>query len=169
MLGNNFLHNTGQMAKELKRIPIDANSFLANGTKYIIHPSLSVERYRHFQRLQVIGGFGSDYQTLYRAVSGAYDLLNKGKFADAAVKLNGLLEGIGRETSGQEDPFLLLCTLFVAKQGADLERWSEAEAQDCISDWKDEGYDVADFFKLALRLVRDLHNALAQDSRNISE
>ncbi len=153
----------------LKRIAPDANSFEANGVKYVIHPSLGVERHRHFEKLQVVAGFGADYQTLIQRVRKAYDQINAMKVADCAVTLNGVLEGMTRPISGQQHPLLLICTLFIAREGDDLTKWSEAEAAEQINDWKEAGYDVADFFRLAFVLVRRFSSASVGDSLSISE
>lgn len=152
----------------LKRIAPDANSFEANGFKYVIHPSLSVERYRQFERLQVIAGFGADYQTLYTSVAAAYDLINKMKVADCAVKLNGVLEGLRRPINSQPHPLLLLCTVFISREGEDITRWDEAEATEKIADWGAAGYDVADFFRLASHSSRLFLQNLGSDFQTSS-
>lgn len=154
---------------ELKRLDPTANAFQANGHKYLVHGSLSIARYREFERLQVVAGFGADYQTLYQRVSKAYGEINQMKAADAAVTLNGVLEGLNRPLSGQEPPMLMLCSLFIAREDEDLSRWAEAEAIEKIRDWEAEGYDTGDFFNLALRSVRLFHNAYAAPSPNTSE
>ena len=91
------------------------------------------------------------------------------KVADAAVTLNGILEGLARPINGQQHPMLLLCSLFVSKPGEDLAAWNEAEATEKIKDWESSGMNVQDFFTLALRLVRQFHNALQDPSLNTSE
>lgn len=153
----------------LKRLDPNANSFHANGHKYLIHGSLSIARYREFERLQVIAGFGADYQTLYQRVSKAYGEINQMKAADAAVTLNSVLEGLNRPLSGQEPPMLMLCSLFIAREEEELSRWTESEAIEKIRDWELEGYDTGDFFNLALRSVRLFHNAYAAPSLSFSE
>ena len=149
----------GDIRQTQKRIEPDANSFEAGGIKYIIHPTLTLARYKKFQELQVIAGFGADYSTLYSDVKKAYLLHNQGKFADVAVLLNKILE----------DALMLICTLFIAPSGADLSKWSEAEAAEQIRAWEAEGYLAEDFFALALRLVRHFRQNLAGDSQNGTE
>lgn len=141
-------------AVQLKQIPPGANSFEANGKKYLIHNSLSVARFRKLHELQVIAGFGADYQTLYQTLKDVYNLLEEPKLASASVKINGVLEGIARELNKQYHPLLLICTLFMCPEGSDITRWNEAEAGECIEDWNTEGYDIQGFFTEGLRFLR---------------
>jgi hypothetical protein len=153
----------------LKNIAPDANSFEANGHKYIIHPSLGIERFRHFERLQVIAGFGADYATLYKRVAGAYDQINKMRVGDASVQMNAILEGSKRPIEGRQHPLLLICTLFIAREGDDLTAWNEAEATERINDWAEAGYDVGDFFALVSKQARQFLQVFAPDSQNTLE
>lgn len=159
----------GDIRQTQKRIHPDANSLDAGGVKYIIHPTLTLARYKKFQELQVIAGFGADYSTLYSDVKKAYLLHNQGKFADVAVLLNKILEATARPINAQEDALMLICTLFIAPSGADLSKWSEAEAAEQIRAWEAEGYLAEDFFALALRLVRHFRQNLAGDSQSGTE
>jgi hypothetical protein len=138
---------------ELKRLDIASNSFEANGRKYLIHPSVTIERFKYFEKLQVSIGFNADYTTLATGIRKAYDDLQKFKGADASVTLYNLMEGIEKKRNDREHEVLLLCSLFVCREGENLAEWNETEAVEKIADWK-AGYDVADFFDLAWRLVR---------------
>lgn len=153
-----------EQVTELKRIPPDANSFTSGGRKIIVHNSLGIERYRHFQRLQVVAGFGADYQTLYQTLQKAYGLLNAVKVADAAVAINGALEGVNRRINGQTDPLLLICTLFMVPEGENLAHWDESRAAETINDWLEDGYDIRDFFQWAFRLVKQFASDLQSGS-----
>lgn len=157
------------MATELKRLALDANSFLAMGKKYIVHPTIGIERYKKMEELQVIASFGADFKTLYAAANKAYGQLNAMKVGDAAVTLNGILEGLSRTLSGQETPLLLICTLFISEENEDLSSWDEAKAGEKIKDWTTDGYDAADFFKLAFDLLKQYHSNFQQDFLNTLE
>lgn len=152
----------------LKQLDIETNAFDAGGVKFIVHPSLPIGPYRHYQRLQVVIGFGGDYAAIYKGVEKAYSQINTMKVADAAVTLNGLLEGVGRKKQNLPDPFLLMCSLFIRREGANLAEWSEAEAAEDIALWEQEGIDVAAFFLSAKRLATGFANGLQADSPNTS-
>ena len=155
----------GDITQTHKKIELDANSFEAGGKKYVIHPSLTLARYKKFQELQVIAGLGLDFTTLYAEVKKAYVLQNSNKFADVAVILSRIIEGAARQINKQEDALMLICTLFIAPEGADLSKWNEAEASEHIKDWESEGFLVVDFFHLALRLVKQFRQSLLPDSQ----
>ena len=159
-----MLEQNIQPVTELKQIDPEANSFYAGGVKFIIHPSLSVGVYRQYQEMQVLIGFNADYDTMYTAIMKAYADLNSSKFADAAVKLNGVLEGVARKKSKQPDPVLLMCSMFIRREGADLSQWSEAGATEDIDLWTKEGIDIQSFFFSARHLAARFNSGFYKDS-----
>jgi hypothetical protein len=137
----------------LKKVDTTANSFEANGKKYLIHGSLSVKRFEEFEKLQVQVGFGADFQSLYSTLEKAYANMNQMKVMDAGVLIHNTLQGVSRKTDGRSHPVMLLCTLFIAREGENLAEWTETDAVEKIDDWKKEGIDVSFFFSLANSLV----------------
>lgn len=154
------------MITELKTFNPEANSFMANGKKYLIHGSLSTFRYKYYEIYQAQMAWGVDFQKQYKDIGAAYDLLNKSKPADAAVHLNNMREGIARHLEKREHPAMMLCTLFISREGEDLSTWNETEAMEKVADWNTEGYEMVGFFKYALRLVEGLDSALEALSAN---
>lgn len=88
----------------LKALTPETNAFEAGGIKFVVHPSLAIGPYRHFQRLQLMVGYGGDYAHIYKGLEKAYTQLNTMKVADAAVTLNGLLEGVARKKTAIARP-----------------------------------------------------------------
>ena len=116
------------MIKELKTIDQSANGFTANGKRYLVHNDLSVERWKVMERLQIEVGFGADFDTLYKTINEAYDLLNKSRPADASVKLHGVLSGVARVLNAREHPMLVITTLFLNREtGEDSHRAIRAD------------------------------------------
>jgi len=132
--------------------PISTNSFTANGTKYLIHGSLTVRRYEVFDRLQVEMSQNVSLSGFRMEMERAYECLNKSKVADAAVVIRNALEGVARIEQGQPHPVLLLSSLFICKEGENLEDWNETEQLEKIDDWKRGGLEMAFFFKLLRHL-----------------
>lgn len=132
-------------------VDVSANSFEGrSGRKYIVYPSLSTERYRVFESLQLemeygvtLSGFKTELETIYR-------LLNELKFADAAVMVNNAINGASRIESGGPHPLLMICALFICPADEDQGRWNEAEAAEKVGDWAN--IDVAFFLSCAKRL-----------------
>jgi hypothetical protein len=152
-----------------KRIQLTDNSFEAGGVKYIIHSSLNIERYRHLDELQVRAAYGTDYAGLFRGFLKWVELKNASKPFDADTHLRNVFEGVLRKQNKQNDPLLLICTLFCDPEGADRTAWSEEQANETIEAWSREGYPVEDFFKLGLEFVRRYQVAFQPDFLNTSE
>ena len=147
---------------QVARLDIRANSFTANGNKYLILGSIPVGRFEKFEALQAQLAWGVDFEPLHKNLRRLWDLNNKLKFAEASVLLNNILEGLARPLDGREHPVLLLCSLFLVRDGEDLSGWNETFAQEKIEDWKAEAISVEDFFALAFNSVKGLsHSYLA--------
>lgn len=147
---------------------LNTNAFKsASGKEYIVYPSLTARRFEVFERLQVEMEHATTLSAFRGEVAGAYELLNKSKFADAAVKINNLLNGAARIENGQPHPLLLICSLFICPAEENQAEWSEAEATEKIKDWA--GVDIAFFLASAKRLLSRFITDYATDSLNISE
>lgn len=145
----------------LKPLPRDgdsfANSFVANGTKYLIHPTLSIGRYEMYEELEIIFGNGASHKEIFEELTAVFELVDKMKFAQAAIRINNMITAVSRSLHMRTTPMLLLCSLFIAKEGEDLSRWNEAEALEKIADWRADGYRIDDFFEFAFSCVTGLH------------
>jgi len=96
---------------------IDFNKpFVANGKKYVKQTSLTVDEFKEYELLQAHVGFGMDFGSVFNRIKDVYELVNKTKFADAAVKLHNLMTGIADKVEKREHPALLICTLFLHEQ-----------------------------------------------------
>ena len=101
---------------EIQKLDITANSFEANGNKYLIHSSLTVKRFEVFERLQIEVSFGVDFDSLKNSIAKIYDCLQTFKGADASVIARNALEGIARIDNKRKHPIMLLCSLFICRE-----------------------------------------------------
>ena len=146
---------------------LSANSFTSHsGRKYIVYPSLTVERFATFEKLQVEMEHGVSLSAFRNEAEAAYDLLNKSKAADAAVKIYNLKAGVSRIENKQPHPLLLICSLFICEETEDQSKWNEAEAAEKIADWS--GVDVAFFLASAKHLFSRFIKGFDTDSLNFS-
>jgi len=143
--------------------------FTANGNAYVVREDLTLTRYEEFERLQIHVGYGVAYDNLFANLRKAYDYLNEGRSADAAVVVYNVLNGAAKNYDRRESPVLMLCTLFISREGEDLTAWDAALARDKIEDWKVEGISMDDFFALAFASVRGLVPNFGDDLAAISE
>lgn len=147
----------------------ETDSFEAGGKKYIVHKSLNITRYREYERLQVIAGFGAEYTTLFNGMKKAYAELNTMKAADASVTLYNLMEGVTRKINKHNSPVLLMCSLFINTADEDLTKWSEPAANEKIADWEAAGFDMQGFFHLYLRWAQTFEVGLLSGLSTTSE
>lgn len=153
---------------ELKRIDFNKGSFEANGKTYFINKTLNVERFRIFERLQAHIGFSVNFETLYGKLKEAYEALNKGKVADAAVKLDNVINAVWSRLEDKSIPALEMCTLFLVTEDEDLKSWDKELAKKKIDDWKRD-FAMDDFFQLAFNFVNGFIEAYNQHMESISE
>ncbi len=157
------------MVESEKRIPLDANSFEAGGKTFIIHGSLNIERYTILQDLEVRSAYGADFVQLHRAFLKWVDLKNAKKDHDADHMMRNTFEGVLRKVNKQYDPLLLICTLFMCEKDEDRTQWDEANANEKIKLWSEEGYPTEDFLRWGLRFSRHYQRGFLEDSLDILE
>ena len=96
-----------------------------------------------------------------------WELLNQMKFAEMAVILNNLLNG-NAKLEEMEPTALKICSLFINTKDEDRTIWNADLCSNKINDWKLEGYDMQDFFRLALGTVDGYADIYKEMSRRIS-
>ena len=154
---------------ELKKLNFEETEFEAKGVRYFVKTTLSVERYRIFEKLQVEFGFGRTFEDMFRQLDNSVNLANKGKGLEAWNIVFNLKEGVGKELEKQAHPAMNICSLFIVEENEDLTTWDEQKAAMKIKNWNDEGYDVNSFFQLAANLVTGYIGILEGIFQNTSE
>lgn len=151
-----------------KRLGDNTRAFEANGRKYIVHETLTVDGFQRLEEIRIEMEVGNTAGDLLRHLQKAYELLNTQKFADASVTIYNAIN-IGERISAQKPPaWLLALTLFVRPEGSDPSRWDEQEAEKWIEDWNAEGYAIDDLFTLAFASRMRLDSGFLRSSRNTS-
>ena len=130
-----------------------SDTFTANGTKYIIRTSLTLERYEEFENLETFVTYGITFRNLFKNMRAAYDSLNANKVADASVTLHNVMHGIAAKLSDRENEVLLLCSLFRCREDEDVKKYDKDLTREKINDWRKEGIEMDSFFSLAFNLV----------------
>lgn len=144
---------------ELRRLEIDANSFVAGGNKYLIHSSISLGRINFFEKFRLMVSTGMAIKDVKAQLGEIINLENSGKKVQANHKLYLLNESLEIATVETTHPVFLLASLFICREEEDLSVWNEAKALENINDWIQEGFDYNDFFALAFSLAQDFLNA----------
>ena len=109
---------------ELKKIDLSQSSFDANGVTYYIKDTLSVERYRWFEKYQVTFGFAREFKQIYDMLVKSVDLANKGKGLEAWNIVFNLKEEIGKNNlDNRMHNGMYICALFIVEENEDLTSW----------------------------------------------
>lgn len=154
--------NGAGQATALRSFEATTKSFVAGGHTYYVEDGLSIERYKHFQRLEIELGFSLSFSDLFHKLKEAYEKQNQSKFADVSVLLYNLLEG-SVAISEKKPVALYVATLFINRSDEDRTVWNKALADSKLNDWRDI---EANFFLItALSKV----NGFKQSIREISQ
>jgi len=152
----------------VKKLDLSKPFFEANGKKYTVSKSLSVERWKYFEDFQALVGFGRSFDDVFQNVKKAYEALQHPKIADASVILHNILIGVKEKLDKRHHPALMICALFINAEDEDQRVYDEDIMNRKIEDWQKEGYDVNDFFSLAWNLVPSFIENYKDVLQNIS-
>lgn len=163
------MDTTKSTGKALKVIDIKTKSFTANGKTYHIEmDGLAISRLIMYQKLQIEVAYGVTFVQMYDAIKKCYELTNKQKFADVAVKQYNILEGI-KTFENRRIPMLELCALFINEDKEDRGVISKEMIQAKVADWEAEGLDAIPFFQLAISSIQSFSQSYNEITQTISE
>lgn len=138
------------------QLPANAKSFEASGVKYYVETSLSIGRYKHYQRMEQELGFNVNFSGLVSKMVSAYNALNERRDADAAVLMKEMLEGT--TYLKEKTPIALyVATLFINRADEDPAEWSQKIAEEKLEHWKN--IDSNFFLAVALGRVNNFAEA----------
>lgn len=148
---------------ELKTLDLSTKQFTANGKKYIISDKISIRRYAEYQKLLPKLTYGLGFDEIFKALKNAYAHLNKQNFADSAIIIHNLMNGVSNvEESSRIHPALKMAALFINVEGEDIKDFDENLINEKIEDWTKEGYNISDFFTLALSSIKGFREAFQE-------
>lgn len=134
----------------LKKLEPGTLTFEANGKKYIVESTLSVNRYIEYQQLELMAGVGMNFQEVIRGLNEVKEQMNKAQFVDASVKLHNMIIGIA-DIPRKEPNLLKLCALFINEENEDRSTITPERISQKIEDWGE--YEAEGFFVLALTSI----------------
>lgn len=147
---------------ELKKLDVNASSFVANGKEYFIESNLSVERFIVYQELELQASFSLDFKTMYATLLQVREGINNGKFLDSGIKVDNLLNGITQLQTKQPN-LLKMCALFMNTKEECRATITNDRIAEKIADWSE--YEVEGFFVLALTSINgftDIYKKMLQ-------
>lgn len=149
---------------EIKKIDLSARQFEANGKKYFIESSLSIERYAKYEEIETELGFGRGFAQVFDEVRAAMDDINKQKQGDAYVKLYNLVNGV-QQLEIKKPSVFRFCALFINEENEDRATITDDVINQKINDWQAEGLDYEPFFSFAINSLsgfKDRYRKLIQ-------
>jgi hypothetical protein len=134
----------------LRTINFDDKHFECDGRKFYVRDSLSFNRYKELQKLNLEFGYSANFAETFKQIRTAWDHLNNLKLAEAAVVLHNVMYGVV-SLDEKDDPALRMCALFIDEDGEDPTVYDEGKMREKIECWSKE-LDVSPFFQLAASL-----------------
>lgn len=136
---------------ELRSIDFSKKFFECGGRKFYVRDTLSFNRYRELQKINLEFGYSATFQDVFKHIREAWDFLNQTKLGEAAVVLHNIMYGVV-SLEEKDDPALRLCALFIDEEGEDPAVYDEGKMREKIECWSKE-LDISPFFQLAAGLV----------------
>lgn len=154
-----------------QKLEVGTKSFMANGKKYIVSETISIARFKQYEKLVPRLTFGLDFNQLFANLKTAFEALNKQQFANSAIILHNLMNGISKvEDDNRVNPALLMASLMINREDEDVSVYNENIALDKINDWQVEGLDMMGFFQFSLSCINGFKETLTkytQEQANI--
>lgn len=158
---------TGSEVKLLTKIDLSTKSFTANGTRYYIEDTRSIDRWVFEQQLTIEAGFGVEFDEMLRAWKDQVTYLNKQDFVNSAVQAYNMANGITK-VFAREPTILKFCALFINTAEEDRRTIDSDVISRKIEDWKAEGLAIEGFFEFSLLRVRGLGEGYMKAIQSVS-
>ena len=153
----------------VKKINFEEGSYTDDGRKFIITDSLPVDYFMEFERVQNSMGFNMGFKQIFDKLKDIYSLLNSNKLLDAGIKLYNLMGAVAEKVDSKIHPALEICALFIIEEGEERTVYNKETSKSKIDAWRKEGYDMQDFFTLAINLVVGFTESYVDFMENISK
>jgi hypothetical protein len=150
-----------------KRIDFETGQLTGrSGKKYQTESSLSVERFTQFQVFEKELAYGLSLKGLAEKLQKLMNLVDKMKFAQAAILISDLQRGVSKLYERQ--PVIMkIAALYINSEDEDRGVFNQDIIDAKLRDWAD--YDIRDFFAVATRSVSGLIEIYESVSLNILE
>lgn len=134
-------------------------SFTANGKVYHRAEGISFNRHKWLSKMQVELGYGQSVEEFFAGQQEQYDLLNRQKFADAAVSIHNSMKGIASIADDRAPTAMKMTMLFWNYKGEDVRTMTDELMAEKLSDMEIEGISSGFFFDQAFSCVPGLLGA----------
>jgi len=147
----------------VKKLDYKLTKWQANGVNYTVLPSIPLARYIAFQKLTPRLTFGTTFPEMFKNLAKAYEALNNRKFADSAVLIHNMMNGIRDvENENRHEAALMICAIFIVRDNEDITTIDEQLMKEKIKDWELEGFEINGFFNLALITIEGFRQTFVE-------
>lgn len=136
---------------ELKTPDPNAVSFEAGGKTYHLETKISVERKLRIDTILIELAAGVRPSEVFNNLNKLYAMANASKFADIAVQVYKMMEGL-KAWQERKDPIMELCAMYINHTDEDRRTISDEQIKAKIADWQGAGISY-DFFSLTARVL----------------
>jgi hypothetical protein len=157
-----------KIVRKLTALDIAERKFTANGKLYLIEERLSEKRYIKWEMLQAQVGLNINFQHLKELLNQAWAHLNKQNFADSAVIIRDIMEGMNRNYDERIPDCIQMCALFMNTEDEDRRFISDDLIKQKAADWRAEGIDMQSFFSFAVATIPGLISNFRNITRDTS-
>lgn len=140
----------------------------AGGTKYYPHSTISINRYRKLEELNIHFSYDKTPIGLFNELLEIHKCINEGRIADIAIITKDMMDALAG-IMNRTDIGLKISALFLNADDEDLSDASDELIDRKIKDWTDAGYDAISFFGYATSLQNDLIKLSENVSQDISD
>lgn len=151
--------------EKLKTIDITAGPFMANGKKYTVSDTLSLDRYNMYEKIEIEMGYGRAWSEIHAELLKAYESLNNGKFADGSVQLYNIINGV-KNIKNKQPHALKMCALFINYEGEDVRFIDNQKIEEKVYDWNVEGLNPEPFLIFGVNSISGLTEFLGSLTQN---
>lgn len=156
---------------DIVNLPDNTTHFVANGKRYYVERDvtrLPLFRFQEYERKRIEWAFSADFSFIQGKHREAMKHCTPQGYQMAFTILFNLDLG-ALDIQAKKTLELMICTLFIAREGEDLTTWDNNLAFDKINDWHKEKLAVGFFLKFAVNTVGSLTNVLEQLFQEFSE
>lgn len=136
---------------ELKQLAANTTSFECHGKKFRIDKTLSFNRFEKLREFSLEFGYSATLTDIMKGLRKAWDYINASKFAETAVQLHNLMNGIVN-LEQKNDLSFRIAALFINEENEDITIYDENLMNEKIVLWGKE-FDVNFFFTFAISVV----------------
>lgn len=151
---------------QLKELTLKDKSFEANGKTYVVHESISIDRWMKLEKMGPEITYGYTFDNFFKLLKDLWGHIQRMEFGMASVLLYNMMNGVKNVTDDKLHIALKQCCLFMNVEGEDLADITDAQMRVKIADWKLEGISINSFFLFAINFIPGFIAAYKESSQD---